>query len=276
MKKYKLCAFADEAGALLSEQIDALKGNNIPCIELRNVDHVNVSDITVDTAKEIRKKLDAAGIAVWALGSPIGKIGIDDPFEPHLDTFKRLLEVGAVLDAKALRMFSFYLPKGSDFDTYKDSVLEKLAKLCEAAKGSGITLCHENEKGIFGDTASRCRLLLDNLPELKAVFDPANFIQTEQDTLEAWALLHHRVEYLHIKDAFKGGDVVPAGMGIGNLAEILSKFTGEVLSIEPHLDVFDGLSALEQEGEKSVVGTFRYSSNREAFDAAAAALRVLL
>ena len=43
-------AFADEASAVIDQQILALKRNNLQGLEIRNVDSVNVSDITDDKA----------------------------------------------------------------------------------------------------------------------------------------------------------------------------------------------------------------------------------
>ena len=81
MKKIKIYAFADEASSMIDEQICAMKRNNLNGLEIRNVDGVNISDISIDKAKEVKKKLDDADLGVWSIGSPIGKIGINDEFE---------------------------------------------------------------------------------------------------------------------------------------------------------------------------------------------------
>lgn len=279
MRNFTLCAFADEAGNELSAQIDALYENKLNGLEIRGVDGQNISEISTEKAKEIRKRLEDKGLFVWSIGSPMGKINITDDFNPHLDSFKRTLEIANVLNAKAFRLFSFFMPKEQNPDDFKDEVIDRLSSFCDAAKDSGVVLCHENEKGIYGDNAVRCATIHKALPELKAVFDPANFIQSNQDTLEAWDLLSEYVYYLHIKDAVEGGAVVPAGDGIGNLPQIIEKFYnqgGRVLTLEPHLKVFSGLQKLEREGDKSVVGSVSYPSHRLAFDAAVNALKNII
>ncbi len=275
----KLCAFADEADSRLEGQISALKESGISLLEIRGVDGRNVSDLTTAEAKAIKERLDEAGIRVWSIGSPIGKIGVREPFGPHLDRFRRLLETAAVLEASNLRLFSFYLPEREPPAVCRDEVLERLSRLCEAAQGSGVRLCHENEKGIFGAGAPECAELHRVLPALRAVFDPANFIQCGQDVLEAWELLEPYVAYLHIKDATAAGEVVPAGKGVGCLREILSRYAangGGVVTLEPHLTVFDGFAALERPEERHDAGDYSYPTMRAAFDAAVAALRGLL
>ena len=157
--------------------------------------------------------------------------------------------------------------------------MERLSAFIDAAKGSGVILCHENEKGIYGDIASRCLDIHKTLPELKCVFDPANFIQSGQDTKEAWELLHNYVYYMHIKDAMLDGKVVPAGKGAGNLPFLVNEYSkqgGGVMTLEPHLKIFDGLAALEESEEKTDIDDFTYPDNNAAFDVAANAIKEII
>lgn len=276
MLNLKLCAFADESDAAIDHQIEALKRNSIPFLEIRNVDGENISNITLEKAKEVKAKLDANGLAVWSLGSPYGKIKVADDFAEHLDLFKHGLELSHELGAKCIRLFSFY---EAEDPAARDIVMERLAAFVEAAKGSGIVLCHENEKGIYGDTAARCLDIHKTLPELKAVFDPANFVQSNQDTKEAWELLHDYVYYMHIKDAIKGGKIVPAGQGDGNIPFLVKEYSkqgGGIMTLEPHLKVFDGLAALEAADEKTEIDDVSYPNNDVAFDTGANALKEIL
>ena len=277
MSKIRLAAFADEASSVFDEQIVAMKENGIEMLEMRGVDNVNVSKLTVDQAKEAKKKLDDNGLKVWSIGSPIGKIKITDDFAPELDLFKHVLEIADVTDAKCIRMFSFYETNGEE--KYRDEVFERLYKYAEAAKGTGIVLCHENEKGIYGDIPERCLEIHKAVPEIKSVFDPANFVQCNVDILKAWDALEPYVYYGHIKDADADGNIVPPGMGIGKIKEYLPKFVAKgcnVLTLEPHLAEFAGLSDLEEEGDKSKVGGMNFANNREAFDFAAKSLKSII
>lgn len=276
MLDFKLSAFADEASSKLSEQINAMQKHDISLLEIRGVDGENISKITLAKAREIKNQLKDAGIQVWSLGSPYGKIGIDDDFQPHLDQFKHGLELAYELETKHIRLFSFYKSKDKQPEEYRDEVMRRLEQFVAAAKGSNIILCHENEKGIYGDVAKRCVEIHETFPEIKAVFDPANFVQCKQDTKAAWNMLSKYVEYMHIKDALESGNVVPAGNGIGNLPFLLSQYKGTVLSLEPHLTVFKGLSELEENENKTVIPEYQYRSAGEAFDTAVDALKMLI
>ncbi|MCR4580270.1 MAG: sugar phosphate isomerase/epimerase [Treponema sp.] len=269
---FKLAAFADEADGSIDGQIKAMTENGIALLEIRGVDGQNIADISEKKALEVRSKLDNACLGVWSLGSPYGKIGINDDFDSHLEKFKRSLAIADILGAKHVRLFSFYGTNGEE--KYKEQVLEKLSAFAKAAKGSDVLVCHENEKGIYGDMACRCLEIHQAIPEIKAIFDPANFIQSGQDTLEAWKLLSPYVEYMHIKDAKADGHVVPAGKGIGNLPYLLKEYKGQVLTLEPHLSVFEGFEKLEA-GEKTKM-EYTYPSSRAAFDAAVDALKGLI
>ena len=278
----KIFAFSDEAASELSGQIAAMKRNGLDGTEIRGVNGRSIVKHTVEEAREILRQLKDNGLSVWSVGSPIGKIPLDGGgFPEHLDLLRHTLELAAALECRNLRMFSFYLPEGADPAGCRNEVIDRLGQMAEIAEGSGVALCHENEKGIYGDIAARCEKILDAVPALKCVFDPANFIQCGQDIPEAWKLLGQRVYYMHIKDALADGTVVPAGKGIGHLPEILKDYTGrggEVMTVEPHLRVFDGLQALEQ-GSNSAKRTMPegvYPTAAAAFDAACGALKKLI
>ena len=279
-KNLKIYAFADEASPMVDEQIVAMKRNGLDGMEIRNVDGISVSDITLEKAKEVRSKMKENGLSVWSVGSPIGKIDIiNGDFKGHLETFRHTLEIAHELEAKNIRLFSFYIPEHRNPEDFKDEVISRLGMFGDIARGSGIYLCHENEKGIYGDIAKRCLDIHKALPDIKGIFDPANFIQCGQDTLEAWDMLQSYIRYLHIKDALQDGKVVPAGKGIGNVPAIVASYMsqgGNAVTIEPHLAVFQGLAELEREGEKTNVEEYVYANNNEAFDAACQALKQIL
>lgn len=282
MKKFILGAFADEAGDDIDSQIEALHANNVPLLELRLIHGEHTSSMKPADAKELKKKLDANDVKIWSMGTNIGKIGIKDDFKPHLELFKNTVEISQIFGAECIRMFSFFIPEGDDPAIYRDEVMERLLRFAEVAKGTGLTLCHENEKAIYGDTALRCKDICDTLPMYKAIFDPANFIQCHQETLPAWEIMEPYIKYMHIKDCIWDGDVVPAGKGDGHLPELLAKYEkigGEKLTLEPHLTVFNGLSSMEREGDTSKVGeneNFVFPDRKTAFAAAVKYLRDII
>lgn len=275
MLNLKMAAFADEASAVVTGQMAAMKRNGISLLEIRQVGDKNIAVLSREEAVEIRKMMDDQELGVWSIGSPTGKINLTDEFAPHLDQFRHQLELAEILGAQHFRLFSFY--GADDSEACFDLVCERMQSFLDAAKCSDMIVCHENEKGIYGDTAERCLKLYRALPELKGIFDPANFLQCGEDTLKAWEVLSPYVEYMHIKDCNTEGKVVLPGTGRGNLPVLLKKYAeqgGSVVTLEPHLKAFVGLDKLEN-GEKTESAVF-YKNNDESFDAAAAALRKMI
>ena len=167
----KLCAFSDEADASLEGQIAALKRNNVPYMEMRNVNGKNVTELTLEEAKEVRAMLDENGIKVWSIGSPIGKVDINTDFDEYLKLVKHTCELANILGAKKIRAFSF-------FNAYeqKEKVFNYLNIMAETTLSYGVDFCHENEKDIYGDTLERVQEVMDNTKGLKFIYDPANYL----------------------------------------------------------------------------------------------------
>jgi sugar phosphate isomerase/epimerase len=89
-------------------------------------------------------------------------------------------------------------------------------------------------------------------------------------------LLENHVEYFHIKDVdVKTGELVPAGFGDGNIKNLIQTLKGKnaVLTIEPHLKVFEGYSNIDATEMKN---RFEFKTNREAFDAAVSSLKKII
>ena len=259
MYKFTLSGFADEIHPDLGVQMEALKKLRISHIEMRGVNGKNLSDCTLEEAASIKKDLDNNGFSLSSIGSPIGKIKITEDFEPHFEKFLHVLELAKLMNAPYIRMFSFYVEEG-EWDKYREEVFVRMKRMVDAAKEAGVTLLHENEKHIYGDTPERCLELMKAFSGdgLRAVFDPANFVQCGVEPYpHAYKMLKPYIAYMHIKDAkMDTGDVVPAGQGDGNVPKILedlahSGYQG-FLSLEPHLTDFVGFAALEEmeEGEQ--------------------------
>lgn len=265
-KKYKISGFADEIAQDLNTQTESLTKLDIHYVEMRGVDGNNLIFHSDEKVKGIKNKLDASGISLSAIGSPLGKIGIEEPFEKHFEDFKRAVEIAHKMDTRNIRMFSFYVPEGSAKESelpslknafIKEQVFERIGRFVEYASENDILLLHENEKGIYGEKANECLELMKAFggDHFKAIFDFANFVQAGQDTLEAYSLLKDYIFYVHVKDAYAdNGNVVPAGFGDGNVSTIIHDMLKNgydgFFSLEPHLFNFTGFAGLERNNKK--------------------------
>ncbi len=239
----RLSGFADEIGPELDLQIQTLKTEGVRYLELRGVWETNVLDLTNDQRRDVKARLADAGIGVSSIGSPIGKVRLDEPWQEHLDRFRVALDAAEFFEAPYIRMFSYYAPEGEAVADHRDQVIRRLNEQVELAQGRPVQLLHENEKGIYGEGTEACRDIADNVPGMGLIFDPANFVQAGVRPAEAWPVLCDRVVYFHIKDALLGsGKVVPAGEGDGAIPEILrdaicARGYDGFLSLEPHLKI---------------------------------------
>ena len=268
----KLSAFSDEASKDLKGQIDALCRNDIRFTDVRSIDGINVKDISIAQAKEYYGVLKNEGIGVHMIGSPLGKVDISVKKQVLLDQTKHLCEIAKTFDSDKIRMFSFY-------NAYNEAarVFELLSLMVEVAKEYSITLCHENEKDIYGDTLDRVCEIMARVKGLKFIYDPANYIQVGEIPSKTKSALIDtgKSDFFHIKDViWESGEIVPAGKGSGLIAEILSEIKGDTtLTLEPHLKVFDAYASIDGSELKT---KYSFTSNDEAFDAACSALKDLL
>lgn len=281
MSRFTLSAFADEINSNLQVQMEVLKTHHIDFLEIRGVSGRNIVEFSLQEAAEIKKQLDAHGIKVSAIGSPIGKIMITDDFEPTMHLFRYAAEVARILDTNYIRIFSFFMPELENPSKYRSEVISRLKEIVKIAEEKNIILLHENEKNIYGDTAARCLDILKTINSkcLRATFDPANFIQCNEIPFpDSFKLLEEYIEYIHIKDVVSASKtIVPAGQGDGRIQEMIEylhqKGFNGFLSLEPHLQPFAGLQSLEPH---SKISEKIPEDGRENFAAAVAALKNLL
>jgi sugar phosphate isomerase/epimerase len=242
---WTLSGFADEIDPEPELQCRLLDSLAIRYLELRSAWGVNVLDLTDDQLSGVEKILAAHAISVSSIGSPIGKITIEDDFDAHLVRMDRALEVAQRLHAPYLRLFSFFLRPDQAPEDHRDEVLRRMRALVERAEGYDVVLLHENEKQIYGDTPARVLDVVESVgsPQLRVAWDAANYVQVGvRPFTEGYAALRPHLAYVQVKDARWGsGAVVPAGEGDGEVRETIRALRADgydgFFSMEPHLGV---------------------------------------
>lgn len=207
---FTLSAFADEISPDPHEQIAVLKACGVRFIEFRSIHQTNVLALSDAQVAEFKALLDDEGFGLSAIGSPVGKIRIDEPFAPHLDKFHRAIHLAKLFGTPNIRVFSYYPPGAFDGDwaPYRDEVMGRMRQKVEIAEREGVQLFHENEHRIFGDSPDRLADLFATVrsPKLKAAFDPANFVFCGYDPLQGWAVSKPHTAHFHVKDWTAGED----------------------------------------------------------------------
>ena len=238
-----LSGFADEIDPDLQTQCDVMTQLGISYVEFRSAWDINVLDLSDEQVEEAAKILAANNLSVSSIGSPIGKINIEDDFDAHVVRMERALTVARKLKAPYIRVFSFFLRPDQAPEAHRDEVIRRMRVLAEMAQTAGVVLLHENEKEIFGDIPERVLDIVEsvNLPSLKLAWDAANYVQVGVTPFtEAYPILRPHTVYIQIKDALiDTGEVVPAGQGDGQLRATVKALAADgfdgFFSMEPHL-----------------------------------------
>ncbi len=240
-----LSAFADEISPDLDEQIAVLHEQDIRLVELRSVWDTNVLDLTDAQVTRIIQRFGEEGIGVSALGSPLGKVPVDVPWADERRRVERAIELARRFSTPMIRIFSFYPPsdpRRQEPASYRAEVMERLGRMADLAQTNGVTLVHENDTDLYGDTVERCIDVLTTVPgsNLKAAFDPANFIVSgEAPFPEAYTALQPWIAHVHVKDARPDRTVVAAGEGVARWPELLRALHTDgyngTFTLEPHL-----------------------------------------
>jgi sugar phosphate isomerase/epimerase len=243
---FYLSAFADEISAIPEQQIDVLKSCGIRHIEFRSILKTNVLDLTDLQIGEFKSLLGKHGFKLSAIGSPIGKIRIDEPFEPHLKRFQRALDLCKVFGTPNMRVFSYYPAESGDWDDWRREVLDRMWEKVRRAERARVRLVHENEHRIYGDDPERVKDLMETVlgqadeRYFGAVYDPANYVFCGYDPWKGWQLTREWTVHFHIKDWVHGephGRV--AGEGQGRIPEVMAEAVARnyegFATLEPHL-----------------------------------------
>lgn len=256
----KISAFADELSPSLDVQLDFLASRNVGWLEARIVDGKNITDLTEEEAVSLKSRLDARGLGISAIASPIGKTVITASFDPVVEKLRHTIALCHILGVELIRVFSFYPPEGMCIDSYEDEVVRRLSAMAYMAAAEGVKLVHENEVGIFGHSAGNCAKIAERVasPALSLAYDPANFVWGEgivDNVTSCWPIMKDHVTHVHIKDWKLGSKDTGSlpGEGDGQIQMLVRElknigYSGFV-TLEPHMSSggrFGGETSEEQ------------------------------
>lgn len=256
---WTLSAFTDEAGASCEEQIAAAKRAGLNFLDIRAVDGHNISVLPIEVAREVKAKLDAAGIKVQMFGSPLGKIDIADDQESDLTKLRHMAELAPVLGCNQIRIFSYYNKAEVPLADWAAESLKRLSILRAEAATLGLVLFHENERHIFGDYVANVLQIAELRDDnFKLIFDFDNYNQNGEDVWDNWTQLKDLTDSFHLKDSKKGESGyqhVPIGQGDGQAKKILtdavSRGWSGPIALEPHLSHSAAVAATGPSGQQN-------------------------
>jgi len=267
-----LTGFADEASQDLATQIRATKELGWNAIEARGIGGTNIHDLDEAAFDNACETLNVSGVCVNCFGSTIANWAksIDDPFEITLAEVARAIPRMQRLGTKQIRIMSYARCAGEDQKA--EERFRRLREVTARFLDAGLTPLHENCMNYGGMSWRHTLELIENVPDLKLVYDTGNPAITldstkesgTQDPLEFYEQVRPHIAHVHIKDArLEAGREVYSypGEGSARIPEVLRALIGSGydagLSIEPHMaSVFhdpDAAKASEDEAYNTYV-----------------------
>lgn len=216
-----LSGFADESTAnkTIVEQFAVYAALGLQYYSIRFInlgDGVkNVMKLTKSDIQRIRQFQDEFGLNVSSLGSPIGKVKLEDvedgtsnafiPFEKYLDDVRLACDLAHALETKLIRGFSFYHPKGTDPYEHLPKAVDQLGRIAEICHRSDLTFGLEVEANLVGQNGHILAEIFRqvNHPAMLLIFDGANIVMQGYNALEVYdqyEAMRPGLGWLHIKD----------------------------------------------------------------------------
>lgn len=252
MSNIKISGFYDEVSSDLKTQLDTIKEYGESYLCPRKINGKNIADYTLEEfQRDVKPMLDEYGVKFSSIGSPIGKMPLNDEekYASQCKKLEELVKICQLMDCKYIRMFSF---RGLSGDYEKDfpKVVKKIRGFLDIVKGSGVILLHENEKRIWADTPERVLRLYNEIndPQFGLCFDASNYVQCGVDVPSAYRQLKDLTVYYHVKDCSKEKVEVPVGMGIGDyenmIKDLVARGYDGFMTLEPHTGKYADNKAL--------------------------------
>lgn len=217
-----LSGFADESAneKTAIQQYTALAAVGLKYYSIRFIDAgdgiKNVMALSDAEIQQLLKMQSDYGLRVSSIGSPIGKVKLQDvddgtankyvPFEKYLaEDVQTACDRAEAFGAKLIRGFSFYHPKGTKPEDHLDQVAEQLGQIAEACDRRGLTFGLEVEANLVGQTGDLLAALAEkvNHPAMVTIFDGANIVMqgfTAEQTYQQYVAMKPSLGWLHIKD----------------------------------------------------------------------------
>ncbi len=251
----KFSGFTDEAADDLAAQIQVTKDLGWKYLSARTIDGKNIHELSEEEFETISNALHEHEIEVAEFGTLIGNWAkkIDSDFDITIQEMSRCIPRMQKMNVQYARIMSYAQePWGTD-----QQPVERFKRLKEIAArfvDEGLTPVHENCMNWGGFSADHTLRLLDEVPDLKLVFDTGNPIFQRdrskaepfpwQDPWEFYQKVKHAVVHVHVKDAsFPQGEGEPIyrlpGEGDARLEMILTDLIKDnydgFVALEPHL-----------------------------------------
>jgi len=250
-----LTGFTDEASSNVLDQIQITKELGWTFLSARTMGAANIHEITESEFEKVCEQLEEHQIQVAEFGTLIGSWSkkIDSDWEITLAEIKRCIPRMQRLNVKFARVMSYAQNKWGE-DQAEEERFRRMREITARFKDAGLEALHENCMNWGGFSAEHTLRLLDEVPDLRLVFDTGNPIFQRdrskpepypwQNAFEFYQKVKPAIAHIHIKDGIMHAEEGEpeyrfAGEGNAELEQIFRDLKEEnyqgFLAIEPHM-----------------------------------------
>ncbi|MEC0227373.1 sugar phosphate isomerase/epimerase family protein [Paenibacillus alba] len=254
----RLGVLTDEVSGHFEEALDWAIEQGLKHVEVRVINGHNVITLNDDQAKEVRRQVEARGLFISAMASPLFKCALDgsrltasgDTFgqkeedvDAHFAKLDRAIQLAKLLGTTRIRVFSFW--REAEPLKYKEDIVSRLRRAAEIAQQEGVQLLLENEPSCNGGFAEEVAEIVRGIdsPALRGLWDPGNEAYGGREAFPAgYSFMKDALAHIHLKDAYMCADgtarCVPLGSGsvpvIAHLKALLADGYEGLFTIETH------------------------------------------
>ena len=251
----KLTGFTDEAANDLEGQIKVTKALGWKYLSARMIDGTNIHDLPEAQFENVCEQLETANIKIAEFGTMIGSWAktIHSDWDLTLNEIERCIPRMKRLGVRFARIMSYAQCTWGEAQ-FEQERFKRVRAIHNRFADAGLTVVHENCMNWGGFSAEHTLRLLDEIPNLKLVFDTGNPVFQRdrskptpypwQNALEFYHKVKHAIAHVHIKDGIMHQEVGEpeytfAGEGQGFTKEIVTDLLATnykgFIAIEPHI-----------------------------------------
>lgn len=251
-----LAVITDELDDDLDAALDICQRLRVTEVEVRTIGGRNWLALDEGELSNAVARIRSRGFRVSALASPIFKCPLPGAaaregaalhgasgsatLADHWELLDRALERASAAGVPLIRIFSCW--RVPDPTQVRDEVVEIVGEALRRAMGYPVEVALENEHDCNVATATETIALLDRVPELRIIWDPANHVRAggspSESTLDGYV---DRIAHMHLKDVDATGTWVGLGHGLVPYEQVVGRLLdggyAGAFSLETHCEL---------------------------------------
>ncbi len=214
----KLSVITDEISQDFEHALDVMGEYGVRHAELRGLWDTNIADLDASQVSRAKKAMDARGITVSCLSTPVYKCDLHDDLaavrgpmhlakartmDEQIEVLRRCCAHAHSFGTDLIRVFTFWR-QGTMSVEIEDQIVDAFAKPVKVAEEEGVILVLENEHACFVGTGAEAARVISKIdsPRVRACWDPGNaYLAGERPFPDGFEEIRPFLAHVHVKDA---------------------------------------------------------------------------